>query len=428
MLFLPPRSGKSELGAIQFPAWALGRNPELDIITCSYSSELSIDFGRKVRNLVASEEYKRIFKTKLAEDKQSAGKWNTQTGGEYVAAGVGGSITGKGADILIIDDPVKNREEAESEIVRKRTIEWYKSTAYTRLSPTGAIVVIMTRWHDDDLAGHILSENREDWEVVSFPAIAEQKEEYRQEGDPLWPTRFPLTKLLEIKKTIGSYDWSALYQQTPLDDATQEFKRSHFIYRTLDELQGLRTRRFLTVDTAMSKGAGSDFTGLVKNFVDSEHKWNLMAYRMKLSPLDLIELLFTWHAEDHYEKIGIEETIYLDAIKPFMDEEMRKRNRFLPIVPLKHNRIAKELRIRAILPRYESHSVYHIKGETTELEEEALRFPKGIHDDVIDAAAYQVQIAGAPSGIPYYDPKDIEFARRMRLKKAKNSNRSLTMT
>lgn len=397
MLFLPPRSGKSELGAIQFPAWYLGRHPEHDVITASYSSDLAVDFGRKVRNLVNNERYAKLFATTLAEDNASAGRWSTREGGEYLAAGVGGGITGRGADVLIIDDPCKNREEAESETIRKRTLDWFKSTAYTRLSPTGAVIIIMTRWFDADLAGSILAEDSGAWEVVSFPAIAEHDEQFRLRGEALWPARFNLDKLKEIKRTLGSYEWSALYQQNPLDNETQEFRRSHFLYRDWAEVESLSTRRYLTVDTAISKTAGSDYTGLVSNFVDRENKWNLRAWRMKLSPLDLIETLFTLHAEDHYTKIGIEETVYLDAIKPFLDQEMRTRNRFLPIVPLKHNRVAKELRIRSLLPRYESHSIYHIKGECGDLEEEALRFPKGVHDDVIDAAAYQTQIAETPS-------------------------------
>ena len=170
-----------------------------------------------------------------------------------------------------------------------------------------------------------------------------------------------------------------------------------FLYRDWTEVESRATRRYLTIDTAISKTAGSDYTGLVRNYVDRENRWNLKAHRAKLSPLELIDLLFTLHNEDHYDKIGIEETVYLDAIKPFLDQEMRVRNRFLPIVPLKHNRVAKELRIRSLLPRYESHSIYHIKGECNDLEEEALRFPKGVHDDVIDAAAYQTQIAAAPT-------------------------------
>lgn len=393
MIFMPPRAGKSEICAIQFPAWYLGRHPDRDIITASYSSDLAVDFGRRVRNIVNTESYSRLFKTKLSEDNQSAGKWTTKERGEYLAAGVGGGITGRGADVLILDDVVKNREEAESETIRKRNIDWFKSTAYTRLSPQGAIILIMTRWHDNDLAGALLSESNSQWEVVSFPAIAERDEEYRKQGEALWKSRFSLEKLEEIKRTIGTYEFSSLYQQSPLDTESQEFKRNQFMYRTMEEVLALRTRKYLTIDTAISKSSGSDFTGIVSNFVDQENKWNLKAYRMKLTPLELIDLLFTMQDNDHYDKIGIEETIYLDAIKPFLDQEMRTRNRFLPIVPLKHNRVAKELRVRSLLPRYESHSIYHIQGETSELEEELLRFPKGIHDDVADAAAYQTQIA-----------------------------------
>jgi hypothetical protein len=218
MVFVPPRAGKSELCSIRFPAWFMGRNPTKDIITCSYSADLAVDFGRSVRNIVDSSEYRNLFRTRLAADSQSAGKWHTEEGGAYVAAGVGGAITGKGADILLIDDPVKNREEAESEIIQIRNLSWYKSTAFTRLSPTGAIILILTRWCDNDLAGMILADAAPgEWEVIKLPAIAEEDDEFRNAGEALWKGRWDLPQLEQIRKTLGAYDWSALYQQNPID-------------------------------------------------------------------------------------------------------------------------------------------------------------------------------------------------------------------
>jgi phage terminase large subunit-like protein len=180
----------------------------------------------------------------------------------------------------------------------------------------------------------------------------------------------------------------------------QEFQPHYFKVRTQEEVARLNTRNFLTIDTAISQKAHADFTGFCDNSVDTQNFWNLKAWRMKLGPKELIDMLFTLQDRRHYEKIGIEKTIYLQAIKPFLDEEMRKRNKFLPIVELQHNQIQKETRIRGLLPRYESGSIFHIEGACRDLEEEALVFPQGVHDDVLDSTAYQLQIAEQG----FYDP------------------------
>jgi hypothetical protein len=399
MLFVPPRNGKSELGSILFPAWILGRKPELEIITSSYSAELAQDFGYKTRNLVNSQEYQEIFKTKLRDDSKSKAKWLTEEGGGYTAVGVGGAITGRGANILIIDDPIKNREEAESQVIRDKVWNWYTSTAYTRLEKDGAIILILTRWHKEDLAGKLLKaqmEGGDKWEVIKFPAIATQDELFRSQGEALWPEKYNIESLQQIKKTIGIYDFSALYQQEPIASETQEFKQEFYQYRKIDEVLALETRRSLTIDTAISQKASADYTGFCLNFVDRENRWNLKAWKKKISPLELIDDIFTLWDTFRLEVIGIEKTIYLQAIKPFLDKEMLTRNKFPKIVELEHNQVNKEIRIRALLPRYESHSIYHITGQCVDLEEEQLSFPQGIHDDVLDATAYQIQVAESP--------------------------------
>lgn len=398
ILMMPPRHGKSEEATINFPAWYLGNNPDKEIITASYSAELAQDFGGKTRQLVDSAEYQAIFNLKLKEDEKSKAKWKTNKGGSYTSVGIGGAITGRGANFLIIDDPLKNREEANSELIRQKHWDWFTSTAYTRLEPNGKVIIILTRWHLDDLAGRVLQneELKTKTKVIKFPAIAIQDEKYRKIGEPLWPDRYTPEALENIKQTIGSMDWQALYQQEPILSETQEFKPHWVLYRPLEKVDDLQTRNFLTIDTAISAKSSGDFTGICRNFVDRENKWNLWAYRMKINPTELIDLLFRLHEEDGYEKIGIEKTIYLDVFKYLLDEEMRKRNRFLPIVELHHNQIAKELRIRGLIPRYESRSVFHLENRCKELEEEMWQFPLGVHDDVLDAVAYQLQIAEAP--------------------------------
>lgn len=402
IIMVPPRHGKSELASIRFPAWYLGKNPTKEIITASYSADLAIDFGAKTRGLIEDEQYQAIFEElKLRQDERAKAKWLTEKGGGYTSVGVGGSLTGRGAHVLIIDDPIKNRDEAESEVYRSKVWSWYTSTAYTRLEKGGAIILILTRWHMDDLAGRILaSPDAKRWTVISLPAIALRDEEYRKQGEALWPEKYDLAELANTKQVIGTYDWSSLYQQTPILSENQEFKPHFFKKRTQEEVDRLNTRKFLTIDTAISKEAAADFTGFCDNSIDAQNFWNFKAWKMKIGPKDLIDVLFTLHEKRSYEKIGIEKTIYLQAIKPFLDDEMRKRNKFLPVVELEHNQRAKEVRIRGLIPRYESGSIFHIGNECIDLEEELMTFPLGVHDDVADAAAYQLQIAQGGANKP----------------------------
>jgi hypothetical protein len=398
---MPPRHGKSEVVSVQFPAWAIGRNSDRNIIEASYSADLAVDFGRQVRNIVASERYRFLFpNVSLAEDSQAKGKWNTNARGVYNAVGVGGATTGKGADLLLIDDPIKNRQDAESETVRASVWDWYTSTARTRLSPEGAIVVVMTRWHDDDLVGRLLrSENAAHWEQVHFPAVATAKERFRGSGEALWPDHFSLPILEETKRDIGSYDWSSLYQGSPLDSESQEFRKEFFHSRSEDDLKDKRLNRYLTIDLAFSDKETADDLGFCDNRVDPKNCWNLRAWKRKMSPKDFIDYLFTLHAENNYTQIGIldKHSQYTIVIAPFIEEECRKRNKFLPILPIKTQDTSKELRIRALLPRYLNHSVYHLDGACVDLEEQLLRFPKGVHDDVADATAGMVGFAEAPN-------------------------------
>ena len=296
---------------------------------------------------------------------------------------------------FLIDDPIKNAEESESEVFREKVWDWFLSVVWTRLEPNGVVIIILTRWHLDDLAGRILKNDdfKSICKIISYPAIAEINEKHRVVGEALWDWRYSVEELERNKILLGSKNFAALYQQHPIAAENQEFKPHWFKEST--EIKG-QTRRFLTVDTAISKKASADYTGICDNTVDTSNYWHLKAWRTRVDPLELIDLLFTLHLKNRYEKIGIEKTIYLDAIKPFLDEEQRKRNSFLPIVELKHNQVNKEIRIRGLIPRYESGSVFHLKGECADLEEELMSFPQAVKDDVSDATAYQVQIARKP--------------------------------
>lgn len=408
MIFVPPRHGKSETSTKKFPAWVLGKHPDYPIIVSTYSQDLSTKFGQDTRDIMASPNYQAIFDTRLRADTQAKASWMTEEKGGYEAVGVGGSITGKGFKIGIIDDPVKNEEEAESETIQESRYNWYKTTFYTRQEGNAAIIVILTRWNDKDLAGKLLDDQKEaekngdvdydKWEIISLPAIAEVDDEHREVGDTLWPSKFSLEQMNKTKKTLGSYKWSALYQQNPVDEENKDFKQEWFKYRTLEEVRALSTRNYMTIDSRGKDDVkkGKDFHGITRNYADAEGKWNLRSERRKINGTELIDLMFRYHAEDHYEKIGFEDTAYYQGLKPLLEQEMQKRGVYLPIVELQHF-TNKELRILSLVPRYEFGGVYHVlvngSNDCVDLEEELLRFPRAVNDDASDSAAMQNEVS-----------------------------------
>ncbi len=392
---VPPRHGKSRECSIDFPAWALGRKPEREIIVSSYSADLAEDFGGKTRDKIENPYFKVIFPAvTLKQDSKAKGRWNTNKKGGYVATGVGGAITGRGADFFFIDDPIKNAEEAESSVMREKVWDWFTSTAWTRLHPHGVMVIIMTRWHMDDLVGRIVAspEFSHLTKVVKLPAIANKDGKNRKEGEALWPQRYPVKDLLNTKQVVGPYVWASLYQCSPVLTEKQEFKTEWYKYIEEDALAMMSTAKYLTVDTAMSKKAQADYCGFVDNEVDKENFWNLRAWRARLGPEELVDALFALHERRKYSAIGIEKTTYTDGLKPFLDSEQRKRNKFLPIIEVMHKGTAKEIRVRATIPRYASGSIRHVKDQCDVLEEEQMQFPNGLHDDVVDALGYQDQL------------------------------------
>ncbi|HHT7691195.1 phage terminase large subunit [Pasteurella multocida] len=271
MIFAPPRSGKSELFSRRFPAWAFGKNPDLQMIACSYSADLASRMNRDVQRIMDDESYHDIFPQSSLNSKRIT----TISGqalrnseifeiigrkGAYRSAGVGGGITGMGADIAIIDDPVKDAKEANSETVRDSIWDWYTTTLYTRLSPKSSVLLGMTRWHEDDLAGRLLKEienGGDQWRVVSFPAIAEQDEAFRCEGEALHPERFDLERLIKIKNAVGSHTWNALYQQRPSSKGGGIIKGEWFGRYKITPLIKLKA---IYVDTAQKTKEHNDFS------------------------------------------------------------------------------------------------------------------------------------------------------------------------
>jgi len=255
---MPPRHGKSTLASQIFPAWYLGRHPDRSIITATYGQELSDDFGRRVRNFVSDPVHRAIFSGfRLADDSTSMRRFNTTQRGSYYAVGRGGALLGRGADLLVIDDPLKDAEEAHSETVRRNLHVWYATVAYTRLQPKAPIVLVQTRWHEDDLAGRMLREYSENWEDLCLPAIAETDAEFRRAGEALWPQKFSLEDLEKIRVEIGGRAFVSLYQQRPAAAEGAMFKRAWWrFYRETPVFK----RIVQSWDTAFKTGTENDFS------------------------------------------------------------------------------------------------------------------------------------------------------------------------
>ncbi len=306
-------------------------------------------------------------------------------------------------DFIVLDD-IETLKTIESEPKTYEVMQ-YIDELLAGLSGNANVLVLGNRLLEGGSISYIEDKvkNSDKWKLHDIPVVID--------GEIVWKEKYTETDFeaerynkqiedelyhkvsLETKRELLGYQaYNREMLNTPITDEEREFKKDWWRYRTPEQLEPLNVRRFLTIDTAISEKESADSTGIIDNCVDSENFWNIRAYKYRINPKELIDLLFNWHKERNFEAIGIEKTIYLQAIKPFLDEEMRKRNTFLPIVELQHNQTAKETRIRGLIPRYESRSVFHIKGECEDLEKEMYVFPKGMHDDVLDALAYQLQI------------------------------------
>lgn len=373
MIFMPPRHGKSELASKRFPAWCLGRNPKRQIIAASYNSDLANDFGRNVRNIVAEPEFGQVFPdVSLAADSQAANRMNTNHRGAYVAAGVGTAVTGRGADIALIDDPFKDREEADSERRRELVWDWYRSTLYTRLMPGGAIVLIQTRWHEDDLAGRLLEQEPEQWEVLELPAID-------AEGKALWPEWYDEEALARIKATIGPREWSALYQQQPQPDEGTFFKREWF-----NEWVDLPSVRYYgTSDYAVTDGGGDYTVHSVWGIDTKGDVFRVKQWKGQTASDEWIERKLDLIAE--YKPLAWfgEGGVIQKAVEPMLRRRMRERKvhcrlEWLPSVADKPTR-ARSFQAMAATGR-----VHFEQGADLS---QFLVFPAGKHDDEVDTAS-----------------------------------------
>lgn len=390
MITMPPRHGKSMLASEFFPAWYLGRNPDHYIATATYAQDLADDFGRKVKNQIADPAFQAIFPgVSLADDSRSSKRFavdTTQGGyehglkqnGAYYAVGVGGPLTGRGAHLLLIDDPVKNREDAESEVIRKKTKDWYTSTAYTRLMPGGRIVIIQTRWHEDDLAGWLQIEHaHEGWVVLNLPAISE-------EGEALWPEQYDITALEKIKRALPPRDWSALYQQSPSPETGDYFKREwiHLMNHVPDRDTMTRVGGS---DYAVTSNGG-DFTVHGVLGLDPEgNPWLLDVWREQASSDRWVEafcdLVLKWKPVGWAEETGQIKS----GVGPFLTRAQLQKGAYVAReqFPTRGDKAVRAQSFRGLIA---TKGLYMHKDApwVSDLISEMMSFPVGVHDDQVD--------------------------------------------
>lgn len=380
---MPPQHGKSELSSIKFPSYALGRNPRRKIITVSYAAEVAARFGREVRNIFSLPAYQSIFPgVQLREDSKAANRFNTSEGGFYIAAGRDGSVTSFGADIMILDDMFKNSEEADSEVIRSKVWELYSSTLRTRLHQDSAIIMLMTRWHEDDLIGKVLDlakRGGDQWERITYPALATKDEEYRKEGEALWPAKFGQEYLELTKRNTETRHWHCLYQQQPTRAEGQVFHPEWFRY--YDQMPGDMLIA-ICVDPAFKKKATSDYS-VVMTCGMREGKTYILEYSHKRqSPAELIDEIIRQNKKWKPLRVGIEAYAAQSVLGFYYEQkcaEMGVTASYQEILQ-KGDKIHK---INRLEPKIREGKVFW-KPFMTDFENELLTFPTGKHDDIID--------------------------------------------
>ena len=385
---MPPRHSKSELASYLMPSWFLGRNPKLKIIQATMNTELAVRFGRKVRDLIADPIYSDVFPdTDLKQDSQAAGRWETSRGGEYFAAGVGAAMTGRGADLLIIDDP-HSEQDAMSSTAYDNTYEWYTSGPRQRLQPGGTIIIVQTRWSKKDLTGRLITDQAKDamadqWEVVEFPAILPNDK-------PLWPEFWNADELLKVKASLSIGKWNAQWQQNPTSEEVAMVKRDWWQLWEREDTPRL-DYIIQSYDTAYSKKETADYSAITT--------WGI--FEPKEDGEQHIILLDATKGRWNFpelKSIAIEQNEYWEPDMMLIEakgsgqplaDEMRMIN--LPVVTFSPGRrkggnLDKVTRMHMVSPIFESGKVWYPNSKfADEVIEEVASFPNGDHDDYCDS-------------------------------------------
>lgn len=397
MLFMPPGSAKSTYGSVVVPAWALGKWPTFRMIGASYGSDLSRKLGRRTRSIVKQARYRALFDTELSAESSAADEWALENGAEYMSGGILSGITGNRADLVVVDDPVKGRAEAESDVIRARTIEAFDDDVKTRLKPGGSIIIIQTRWHEEDLAGSILPVNYagesgmihcrdgQDWRVICLPAKAERADDPlgRAVGDYLWPEWFDRRHWAQFENKPRT--WASLFQQRPAPEEGDLFQRDW-----LRPYETAPARDTLTVyggsDYAVTADGGDYTVHIVVGFDAEGRLWLLDLWRKQAASDQWIEafcdLVLRWKPMGWAEESGQIKA----GIGPFLERRQRERRAFVARETFP-TRGDKAVRAQSIRGRMALDGLYvPINAPWYEaFRSELLTFPTGRHDDQVDA-------------------------------------------
>ena len=385
---MPPRHTKSEFASYLLPAWMIGKNPKLKIIQATHTADLAIDFGRKTKNLVDQDNYKELFPTRLQEDSQAAGKWKTDKGGEYFAAGVGGAITGRGADLLIIDDPHKEQDIRADGKAFEKAMNWYTSGPRQRLQPGGAIVIVMTRWSTKDVTGQLLKaqseEGSDQWDVVELPALL-------PDGKPVWPEFWTSEELLKTKASIPVSNWNAQYMQSPTGEEGALLKRDWWQDWTKKSPPPL-DYIIQSYDTAFTKGTKSDYSaittwGVFETEEDGQNIILLDAFKDRYEFPELRRVAYEQYLEWKPDMVIIE----AKASGLPLTHELRAMD--IPVINFTPSRgNDKHVRVNSVAPLFESGKIWAPMHEhfAQEVVEECAAFPFGEHDDYVDSTTQAI--------------------------------------
>ena len=399
---MAPRHTKSEFSSYLLPAWMIGRNPKLKIIQATHTTELAVRFGRKAKHLIDSEEYQKIYPTKLREDSKAAGRWETNEGGEYFAAGVGGSITGRGADLLIIDDP-HSEQDALNVNALDRTWEWYTSGPRQRLQPGGIIVVVMTRWNMKDLTGRLINAQKEakadQWEVIEFPAILPNDK-------PLWPEYWKLEELEGVKAGLPIGKWNAQYQQNPTAEEGSIIKREW--WNLWDKDLPPLYHVIQSYDTAFLKKETADYSAITT--------WGVFYPTEDTGPnLILLDVVKDRFEFPELRRVALEqynywkpESVIVEGKASGMPLTFELRKQGIPVInytPSRGN--DKHARVNAVAPLFESGQIWATDDKfSEEVIEECAAFPYGDHDDLVDSMTQAVMRFRQGGFIEHPDDED----------------------
>ena len=388
---MPPRHTKSEFASYLLPAWMVGRDPKLKIIQATHTAELAIRFGRKAKNLIDSDDYRKIFDTTLSEDSQAAGRWETSQGGEYFAAGVGGAITGRGADLLIIDDP-HSEQDAMSKVSLEKAYEWYTSGPRQRLQPGGKIILVMTRWSTRDLTGALVASQKEaktdQWHVVEFPAIMDHESD---DAKPVWPEYWKMDELEKVKAALPVAKWNAQWMQQPTSEEGAILKREWWKTYEGDDIPAIY-HVIQSYDTAFLKKETADYSAITT--------WGVW-YPSEDSGANLILLdsIKGRYEFPELKRLALEqyrywnpETVIIEAKASGLPLTYELRKMDIPVMNFTPSRgNDKHARVNAVAPLFESGMIWAPEKKFAEdVIEECAAFPFGDHDDLVDSTTQAI--------------------------------------